>query len=93
MPKSKRRKGGKKKSQQYGKQVKSQRKGAAIKQERLGKQLIENYRKEYEKQIKDELERRESISESTKTEMELDSRKELDMDFLGGANNLFESQK
>lgn len=93
MPKSSRRKGGKKKAKQYGKQIKDRRIGSKIKQERLFEELRQKYHEDYENQIKAELERREKLKETAMNEVELDSTKEYVPDFLGKSENLFEDVK
>lgn len=92
MPKSKRRKGGKKKARQYGKEIRSQRIGADIKKERLMNELQVKYQKQYEDQIREELERREKEKSETIKGL-TDENKDIDTSFLGGSNELFQKVK
>ena len=93
MPKSKTRKGGKKKASQRSKQLKQQRVSAKLKQQKLYDQQMEKFQAMYTQQVKDELARREA-EKTEKMEVVADvASKEFDMGFLGKSGDLFEKSK
>lgn len=92
MPKSSRRKNGKKKAQQYSKTVKDKRIGQKIQQDRLIDKYQQEYMKRYEEQIKAELESRDDKLEkenSDKISSLTTDLKTPKIDFLGDAQNMF----
>lgn len=86
MPKSKRRKKGKSKARQYGKQIRDQKKGKEIQQDRLFEKYQEDYRQQYEDAIGKELERRDN-ERASKIDSLTEDLSAPTMDFLGDAKN------